>query len=162
MTNDERIAEIQGRAEEAKKWAAGCDRTRIGCQIPQIISSINDGIPYLLSQLAEKDAEIERLRAAQRWIPVSDPPESGVHVWLCCVTPSGKQYACDGYYAAPKSIICDSGGDCNSEYDEEKDEYFLLEGFYEVVKNWDDFSSVAIEDSVTHWMPLPTAPEKED
>ena len=70
---------------------------------------------------------------------------------LCCVTPSGKQYACDGYYAAPKSIICDSGGVIP--YDEEKDEYFFSR-FYFIVKNWDDFSS-AIEDSVTHWMPLP-------
>ena len=102
----------------------------------------------------------------QEWISVKDRlPESGVHVLICCEMHryggeiAGK-YVCDGYYAEANKII--AGGfpdDCNCEYSEEDDEYYLCEGWYEVIKNWDDYSSVTVEDFVTHWMPLPKAPE---
>ena len=104
----------------------------------------------------------------QEWIPVKDRlPESGVHVLICCEMHryggeiAGK-YVCDGYYAEANKII--AGGfpdECNCEYSEEDDEYYLCEGWYEVVKNWDDFNSVAVEDFVTHWMPMPTPTKRE-
>lgn len=113
----------------------------------------------LIERLAKENA---RLREAQRWISVEeDKPESGVHVLLCCeIRPSGGQYVCDGYYAAPKTITCEDSGDCACEYDDDKDEYFLLEGWCEVIKNWNDFSSIYIEDFVTHWRALPDPPRK--
>lgn len=99
----------------------------------------------------------------QEWISVNDRlPENGVHVLLCCETHryggeiTGK-YVCDGYYAEANKII--AGGfpdECDCEYSEEDDEYYLREGWYEVIKNWDDYNSVAVEDFVTHWMPLPS------
>ena len=104
----------------------------------------------------------------QEWIPVEDElPESGAHVLICCEMRryggeiAGK-YVCDGYYAEANKII--AGGfpdECNCEYSEEDDEYYLCEGWYEVVKNWDDFNSVAVEDFVTHWMPMPEQPKGE-
>ena len=103
----------------------------------------------------------------QEWIPVTERlPESGVHVLLCCEVRYGGEiagkYVCDGYYAEANKII--AGGfpdECNCEYSEEDDEYYLCEGWYEVVKNWDDFNSVAVEDFVTHWMPMPNPPKGE-
>ena len=102
------------------------------------------------------------------WISVKDRlPENGVHVLLCCEMHryggeiAGK-YICDGYYAEANKII--AGGfpdDCNCEYSEEDDEYYLCEGWYEVIKNWDDYNSVTVEDLVTHWMPLPQPPKGE-
>ena len=99
----------------------------------------------------------------QEWISVEDRlPENGVHVLLCCEIHryggeiAGK-YVCDGYYAEANKII--AGGfpdECDCEYSEEDDEYYLCEGWYEVIKNWDDYNSVAVEDFVTHWMPLPS------
>ena len=111
---------------------------------------------------------IENGVTVQEWISVKDRlPESGVHVLICCEMHryggeiAGK-YVCDGYYAEANKII--AGGfpdECNCEYSEEDDEYYLCEGWYEVVKNWDDFNSVAVEDFVTHWMPMPNPPKGE-
>ena len=102
------------------------------------------------------------------WISVKDRlPESGVHVLICCEMHryggeiAGK-YVCDGYYAEANKII--AGGcpdECYCEYSKEDDEYYLCEGWYEVIKNWNDYNSVAVEDFVTHWMPIPDLPEME-
>ena len=93
----------------------------------------------------------------QEWISVKDRlPENGVHVLLCCEMHryggeiAGK-YICDGYYAEANKLIARE-----DEYSKEDDEYYLCEGWYEVIKNWDDYNSVAVEDLVTHWMPLPS------
>ena len=104
----------------------------------------------------------------QEWVSVKDRlPENGVHVLLCCEMRryggeiAGK-YVCDGYYAEANKII--AGGfpdECDCEYSEEDDEYYLCEGWYEVIKNWDDYNSVAVEDFVTHWLPLPQPPKRE-
>ncbi len=106
------------------------------------------------------DLAITALQDYQPWIPVSNvKPESGKHVLLCCeIKPLGKRYVCDGYYAQSKTIttICDDDNSC--EYDEETDEYYLIEGYYEIIKNCDYYSSIAIEDFVTHWKPLPEPP----
>lgn len=107
------------------------------------------------------------------WISVKDRmPESGKHVLVCCeihpLNPNGmskKRYICDGYYAAEHSIAddCRDYDFCDAyDYDEEEDEYYLKEGWYEVIKNWDEYSSVVIEDFVTYWMPLPELPKEDD
>lgn len=114
--------------------------------------------------LAKLEAEIMQVRESLQWIPVSESlPESGIHVLLSCeIRPIGRRYVCVGYYAASKTLIGGYGDEYGTEYDDDKDEYFLLEGWYEVIKNWDDFSSVAIGDFVTHWMLLPEPPEGEN
>ena len=49
--------------------------------------------------------------------------------------------------------------DCDDEYSEELDNYFLKEGWYEQIDNWGDFSFVTVcEGIVSHWMPLPVVP----
>lgn len=92
------------------------------------------------------------------WISVKDRlPESGDHVLVNCRLGAGS-YVCDAFYAAKKSVLCsryDYECECDCEYDEEDDEFYLLEGWYEVIKNWGDYSSVVILDEITHWMPLP-------
>ena len=102
------------------------------------------------------------------WISVAERlPESGVHVLLCCemrlIFGGAGRYVCDGFYAAQWKVC--AGGfpdECAAEYSEEDDEYYLFEGWYEVIKNWDDYNSVVIGDFVTHWMPLPEPPQDGD
>lgn len=102
-----------------------------------------------------------------QWIPVTPEtmPESGVNVWLCCerrrCDGTIYRYVCDGEYIAKHTEIVGSiGDDIAVEYDEETDEFYLSEGFYERINNWDEYSSVVISDYVTHWMPLPQPPRK--
>jgi hypothetical protein len=53
--------------------------------------------------------------------------------------------------------------DEEAEYDEETDEYYVPEGWYEMIDNWDEYASSKLypEHKPTHWMPLPALP-KED
>ena len=101
----------------------------------------------------------------QEWISVEERlPESGAHSLISCtvkrIDGTHGQYVCVGYYAEKfKHLAYGVDDDCVSEYNEENDEYYISEGWYEVIKNWDDYGFVAIDDIVTHWMPLPEAPK---
>lgn len=139
--------------------------------------SVKEKLVELLKQMAKKEREhggvtwydvadylIAHGVTVREWISVEDRlPDSGVHVLLCCEIRSGgtvyKRYVCDGYYAKKYTEqTWNNSGDIACEYHEEDDEYYLLEGWYEVIKNWDDYNSIAIDDFVTHWMPLPEPP----
>lgn len=110
----------------------------------------------------QKDA-ICALARVPRWISVEERlPESGVHVLVTAKTSGGHKYVCDAFHAEKFSISSEYGDELACEYNPEKDEYFLEEGWYEVIKNWDDYSSIVIQDQVTHWMPLPELPEEDD
>ena len=108
---------------------------------------------------------IEDAPAVREWIPVSERlPKSGVHVLVCCEVVFGSgRYVCDGYFAdryTEKAL--DHGEDIACEYCEDDDEYYLWQGWYEVIKNWDDYNSIVIGDVVTHWMPLPEPTKEEE
>ena len=88
------------------------------------------------AKLAIEALEKENGVTVQEWISVEDRlPENGVHVLLCCEmhrygSEVAGKYVCDGYYAEANKII--AGGfpdECNCEYSEEDDEYYLCEGW---------------------------------
>lgn len=100
-----------------------------------------------------------RLTAHTEWIPVTERlPENDVPVLLSCKCGAGA-YVCDGFHTEKYSVAMPFYADIDADYDEETDEYYFPEGWWEIIKNWDDYSCVAIEDTVTHWMPLPQPPK---
>ena len=44
-------------------------------------------------------------------------------------------------------------------YDEEKDVYWINEGWYELVDYWEDYGFIAIVDPVIAWCKMPELPE---
>ena len=44
-------------------------------------------------------------------------------------------------------------------YDEEKDVYWINEGWYELVDYWEDYGYIAIDDPVIAWCKMPELPE---
>lgn len=99
------------------------------------------------------------------WISVEDRlPESGAHCLLCCelrcIDGTRRPYVCDGFHVERFNIKASGvDDDVVTEYNEEDDEYYLNEGWYEVIKNWEEYSCIVIDDFVTHWMPLPEPPK---
>lgn len=102
------------------------------------------------------------------WISVKDRLPDSNHVLAQCEICSldkPMSYTCVAFYAKKHSISIGKWADEEfdaCDYDETTDEYYLNEGWYEVIHNWGDYSSVVIDDFVTHWMPLPEPPKEVD
>ena len=99
------------------------------------------------------------------WIPVTEKlPETGQDVELCCGYKNYRgeivRYICIAYhvnrYEMKYSADWDEGCD---EYREEDDEYYILEGWYERIHNWDTYGAVKIDDLALAWRELPKLPE---
>nr|DAD96297.1 MAG TPA: Protein of unknown function (DUF551) [Myoviridae sp. ctagO6]DAG39352.1 MAG TPA: Protein of unknown function (DUF551) [Caudoviricetes sp.] len=99
-----------------------------------------------------------------KWISTSDRlPEPEKEVLAFCRTRGGVDYSCVAIYIAPGTPREEStiNWDCDAcRYDDERDECFVVPGWYEMLKNWDEYVCVGIEDDVTHWMELPEVPEE--
>ena len=100
------------------------------------------------------------------WIPVSERlPESERTVLAFYLNSHGKGRRVRAEYIAAKTKSADDGWDSDepADYDEQADEYFWPAGWYEVMDNWDDLTHMVIhEGEVTHWMPLPAAPGRQE
>lgn len=100
---------------------------------------------------------------ASAWVPVSVRlPESGQTVLAYYLNGHGKGRRIRAQHIKAWTIeagdVADPDTEC-VEYSEQMDCYYLLEGWYECIDNWDDYTRVAVnEGPITHWMPLPAAP----
>jgi hypothetical protein len=111
---------------------------------------------HAAAELALATASQEGAHAAQ-WISVADSlPEK--YCLAVYETPSGKQRIIRAMYVA-KFTVKAQGDDCYSEINDENDTEYLREGWYELVDNWGEYSSVNVcEGVVTYWRPLPPLP----
>ena len=120
-----------------------------------------------------RDKMLEKLRAqiaAQQadvpvgWtLSVDQAPRSGKAVLAFYLNSHGKGRRIRAEYIARWTVQAegfdpDPDTEC-VEYSEQDDAYYILEGWYELIDNWDDYSRIAVNEGViTHWMDMPAAP----
>ena len=95
------------------------------------------------------------------WVDVNDKlPENEKYVLVCCKSRFSRPYICIGYHINRHSVEGNIywNEDLEWDYDEDEDKNYVPEGWYEAVRNWDEYSSVVISDDVTHWAELPELP----
>ena len=123
------------------------------------LQTVVDGLTKQTIMVFEKTEGRTVIKLEPKWIPVTERlPENDVPVLLSCKCGAGA-YICDGFHTEKYSTPIPFYADIDADYNEEADEYYFPEGWWEIIKNWDDYSCVAIEDTITHWMPLPQPPK---
>jgi hypothetical protein len=96
------------------------------------------------------------LEAQITWRTASEKPERGETVLATYLNSYGKRRRVRAVYVRQYEEELDYDDDSDYEYNEENDTYYLKEGWYELIDNWDTYSSVAIvEGVVDHWLPMP-------
>jgi hypothetical protein len=92
------------------------------------------------------------------WISVEDRLPLG-HALATYINQCGRRETVIAFHAKKHEIKSD-GDDEWFDYDEGKDCFYLKEGWYENLEDWDGRSSITINCAVTHWMPLPAPPQE--
>ena len=128
-----------------------------------------DRIANQNTHIAALQKAVEDLRAQlPRWIPVTERmPENAEAVLVRGYAVNNPRYKATfkGRWIAAHSMLADDFGadsDMDLEYDEAEDVYYVPEGWFERIENWDDYTDIAVCDfTITHWAPLPEPPEGE-
>jgi hypothetical protein len=100
---------------------------------------------------------IDELTGAEDWIKVEDSLPEGECLAIY-VTPAGKRRMIRAKYARQFQIEAE-GDDCETEYNEDDDTFYIKAGWLECIDNWGEYSSCyVVEGAVTHWKRLPAPP----
>lgn len=103
----------------------------------------------------------------ERWIPVSERlPACGRAVLAYYLNRQGMGRRIRAEYVTRWTVEAEMFADPDTEcveYSEQEDTYYVTEGWYELIDNWDEYARIAVNEGVvTSWMPLPAAPAAHD
>ena len=123
-----------------------------------------DGLDYSSTQITEAwhafQAGYAAAKAEAAWMPEAVPPQPCMKVIAPYVNSLGNRRTIMAKWVPGKTEEAHSLDDEFGEYDEATDTTYAPEGWYEVIDNFDDCTFVAVSEGViTHWMPLPEAPD---
>ena len=123
---------------------------------------LREEIESLRAQLAEAQAALKTVmrNAEAAWMPEAVPPEPCMKVIATYVNSLGNRRTIMAKWIPGKTEEAHSLDDEFGEYDEATDTTYVPEGWYECINNLGDYTFVAVSEGViTHWMPLPEAPD---
>lgn len=148
--------------------ALRCCKFGVPCEKCPVVGNKDcfDEVNTAAAELIERlTAENAALREKQRWIPVTERmPEPETDVLAVC-NRNGYIFVIPAIYEDGKMLTRDSAWNWSDIcyyglYDEEADDYYIPEGWWENRHfNPDDVYNNPVDCAVTHWMPLPGAPE---
>jgi hypothetical protein len=115
-------------------------------------------IRMLRKKFSSLKLENDKLKEQLRWRPASELPDED-QVIATYRNGYGKRRRVVAVYI--RQYEEEAGVDDEScvEYCEEKDEWYLKEGWYELIDNWDYSLAAIVEGVVDYWMPMPPAPD---
>ena len=122
----------------------------------------DDVLDWAWEKIQKLQAENAQLQAQLTWRPASELPEEDQIVIATYLNSYGKRRRVRAVYIRQYEEEAGEDDELYVEYCEEQDEWYFKEGWYELIDNWPDYSSVVIvEGVVDYWMPMPPAPEGE-
>lgn len=100
------------------------------------------------------------------WIPVAERlPNCGQAVLAYYLNRQGMGRRIRAEYVTRWTVEAEMFADPDTEcveYSEQDDTYYVTEGWYELIDNWDEYARIAVNEGVvTRWMPLPAAPSSD-
>ncbi len=104
-------------------------------------------------------AENAKLKAQLTWRPASELPEEDQIVIATYLNSYGKRRRVRAVYIRQYEEEAGEDDELCVEYCEEQDEWYLKEGWYELIDNWDYSLAAIVEGVVDYWMPMPPAPD---
>lgn len=111
--------------------------------------------------LSEAGTQIQELRAAQEWVPVSERlPKKGIPVLAHYKNRLGNSRRVRAEYIFPRTVEAGLDDECELDWSDDEEQCWIKSGWYELVNNCDEYNFYNIyEGEVTEWMPLPLPPQ---
>lgn len=116
-------------------------------------------VQQLMIDAGFKPPFTEPVKQESKWMPIETAPK-GKKIIVSYKNACGKDRTVFAKYIEKftEESTCDT--ECETDYSEDDDTFYLKEGWVELIDNWDEFSSVYFDSAniPTHWMPLPLPP----
>ena len=147
------VTDLVGKLDEVRTWACNLPiPTRGTGSAMRKVSEVKEALAA--APVAAPAGQV----AVPDWTSVDERLPDGCYCLATYRDRAGKLRIIRAMYVRQFEIEA-NGDECDSEADETNDREYLKAGWYELIDNWGDYSSVHVcEGPVTHWMTLPALP----